>query len=329
MMSLFGSADYEAMKKAAHKKTLAEADEHLKQIREKKKKHGKKVRKEIVRGLTLTVKGVLQTFEAIGVFAPIMDAAVGVVEIFSGRMQEKLMPSMSGVIDALLGEEMMGALDLVAEGFSTILDPIIDALGVAIAAAPIGAALGTSIGALIGSFVGNAEIGAALGLGVGVAVGAAPIGGTFGTILGTAIGGIFGGTVGAIVGAPIGAALGAGIELLFAGVISEREAQIAANKAARAAWAAKEAEEEALKHTTMVAGTLSAVYKKEMDIEYVDPFYAYLGAKAAGVDPWAIQETSVTGDAGAINITVEGNIVGQNGMTELLDEIAYRRLIGI
>jgi len=363
---------------------------HLAKTKKTKEAHNKKLRKDIISNFKETIKQVLGTFEAIGVFAPIMDAASGIVEIFSGRMQERLMPSMMGIVDALLGEEMMGALDLVATGFSTILDPLMTALGTAIAAAPIGTALGVSIGGLIGSFAGQPAMGAIIGGAVGLAIETAPIGSAVGTIIGGAIGGIFGGPAGALIAAPIGAAIGSLIEnvlkidlpsrkkIILPKVTAEQKAAGAlaiglrdrmspAGIAAIAAAKAAAAVAANIQKTTIDAGAAAVaagvsagligmtaartaqagdaafVVKDDLALA-IDKFNSKITGMGFATGTPYVPETgiyrlergekvisasqNVGGGGGDVHIVIEGNVIGQHAIQNIIDEIELRRSIG-
>ena len=337
----------------------SDADKAEKALKEKndkeiklKKKHHKELRKDLVKNFKLTVKDILGIFDAIGVFAPVMDAASGIVEIFSGKLQVKLLPSMQGIIDAILGEEMMTALDLVATGFSTILDPIISALGVAIAAAPMGVALGASIGGLIGSFAGNAEIGALIGGALGFVIEQAPIGSIIGGGLGTLIGSFAGSP---IIGGVIGTALGFLIEeiaksftrtefgdmldmvieagytlqdlndMLLAGLSYEEILTKIKDKVSDDTLARDPPTDAqrlmAIAAVNITGGGLQAF---QSGTPYVPESGIYHLTRGEAVIP-ASENSGGTGD---INITIKGNLVGQHAMRELIEEIEYKRSIG-
>ncbi len=317
-----------------------------------KKKHHKKLRKDLVKGFAATVKDVLTIFDAIGVFSPVMDAAGGIIEIFSGLMQINLMPAMTGIIDALLGEEMMAALDLVAEGFSTILDPIMTALGTAIAAAPIGTALGVAIGGLIGSFAGNAEIGAVIGGAIGYSIEQAPIGGTLGTIVGGAIGNVIGGPFGAMIAAPIGAALGALIDSLIVditqsdvykdakGILPDEDIFRLEKLKEFMDMGIDVYSSEFLDYLielqksgaklpnfpagSFMQGALPTFQGFQSGTPYVPESGIYHLTKGEAV----ISASENSGGTGDINITIKGNLVGQHAMRELIEEIEYKKSIG-
>jgi len=350
-MSLFGSANYKGMVAARKKKIIAsindieKAEQAAKKQQEKKdlalrKKQHKKLRKQLAVNFALTVKEVVRIFDAIGVFAPVMDAAGGIVEIFSGRMQERLLPSMMGVIDAILGEEMMAALDLVATGFSTILDPIIAALGTAVAAAPIGTALGVSIGGLIGSFAGNAALGAVIGGGIGIAIEAAPVGSAIGGGLGLLIGSFAGNP---LIGAAIGLALGALIDSFLndpdTGLGSAPAGRLGlpdymydfpgaggAGDQARAASAAAGIAGRGDKFNADDFMNMFGGGRFQSGTPYVPESGMYHLTKGERVT--SASQNSAGDGGGAISITIEGNLVGQNAMRELLEEIEYKRSIG-
>ncbi len=326
-----------------------------------KKAHNKKLLKIWVSGTVKAVAQILPTLEAIGVFAPIMDAASGVVEIFSGKLQEKLMPSMGGIIDALLSEEMMTNLDNIATSFATVLDPLLDTIATVITVSPVGATIGAALGTLIGSFVGNATMGAvigtAFGSGIGYAIETAPIGGTIGTIIGTAIGGVIGGPFGALIAAPIGAALGVLIENISTNIGDVVTRGLTYEKVPGTQL-------DIIKLMGLFQKSGSAVTFREW---YWDVFIPSLGGGGTGgfgtgTGPgefqgrYGLQEfhsgisyvpqtatyslekgervvsaaENFGGESGGgdIHITIEGNLVGQNAMRELMEEIEYKKSIG-
>ena len=329
-MSYF-TADRKGMIEASiNKIEKAEKEQKSKDLK-LRKAHHKKLRKQLAINFALTTKEVVRIFDAIGVFSPVMDAAGGIIEIFSGRMQEQLMPSMMGIVDALLGEEMMGALDLVATGFSTILDPLLTALGTAIAAAPIGTALGVAIGGLIGSFAGNAQLGALIGGALGLAIETAPIGATMGGIVGGAIGSVLG-PYGAMIAAPIGAALGALFEKSITPLINywaEEERRLRDKARAKATYR-KGIQQPGQFGAALLGGATAAQMGAAAlgnfsldDLRF--PAMKQQGpTQSIAVPAGGFQE----GGGGAISITIEGNLVGQNAMKELLEEIEYRKSIG-
>lgn len=77
-------------------------------------------------GMGSQLAGILGIFEAIGVFAPILDVVKDLIGLFAGRLIEKLMPSFQKIIDILLSDEVMTLIGDLAGLFAELLEPLLE-----------------------------------------------------------------------------------------------------------------------------------------------------------------------------------------------------------
>jgi len=69
--------------------------------------------------------GFLPFLDAIGVFEPILTVVADLIDLFAGRLIEKLMPAFMSIIDILLSDSVMSLIDNLALLFAAFLVPLI------------------------------------------------------------------------------------------------------------------------------------------------------------------------------------------------------------
>ena len=70
-------------------------------------------------------KGFLPFLDAIGVFEPILSVVADLIDLFAGRLIEKLMPAFMSIIDILLSDSVMSLIDTLAGLFAALLIPLL------------------------------------------------------------------------------------------------------------------------------------------------------------------------------------------------------------